>query len=313
MDIDYLLLLQNLRNSTSDIVSSILLFLTDTADGIYPLAIICAIYWIFSKEAGRRICCFYLSARFINGLLKLCACVYRPWIRDSRVIPYGGAKTSATGYSFPSGHSTTATSIAGGIFIWLRKKNIIVVVIAIFWACIIYFTRNYLGVHTPQDVIVGILSTLLTIFVVNKVEDWTDKNPKRDVIFAVVVILICAVTTLFYLLKPYPYDYDATGNLICDPFKMINDSLVSNAALVTYAIVRYFERRGFDFQKNVPIKVRVIFAIFCFIPIVLWYFYICPQFKQINVYLYDVLYESVVIFYILIVVPNIMRIYNKIK
>jgi hypothetical protein len=50
---------------------------------------------------------------------------------------------------------------------------------------------------------------------------------------------------------------------------MINDSLISNSALAAYAIARYFERRGFDFQKNVPIKVRVIFAIFCFIPIVL--------------------------------------------
>lgn len=313
MDIDYLLLLQDFRNSSGGLISSILLFITDTAVGFYPLAIICSIYWVFNREAGRRTLCFFLSARFINGFLKLCACVYRPWIRDSRVVPYGGAKTSATGYSFPSGHSTTATSLAGGIFVWLRKKNVVVVILAIVWATIVCFSRNYLGVHTPQDVLVGILSTVLTIFVMQKFEDWTDKNPKRDITFAVVIILLCVVTTVFYFLKSYPLDYGENGKLLCDPYKMINDSLISNAALTAYAIARYFERRGFDFQKNVPIKVRVIFAVICFIPIVLWELYICPQFKLINVYLYDVLKVSVIVFYILIVVPNIMRIYNKIK
>ena len=43
-------------------------------------------------------------ARILNSFTKLTACVYRPWVADSKIKPFKGALADATGYSLPSGH-----------------------------------------------------------------------------------------------------------------------------------------------------------------------------------------------------------------
>ena len=72
---------------------------------------------MFDRAAGKRILAGFSLGLFLNGFLELLCCFYRPWIRDSRVFPYGDSKVTATGYSFPSGHSTfaTETGLAGYI------------------------------------------------------------------------------------------------------------------------------------------------------------------------------------------------------
>lgn len=88
-------------------------------------------------------------AYLVNGFLKLTCCVYRPWIRDARVVPYGDSKVAATGYSFPSGHSTAATARYGSIGVWFRKRNKAIMEVMFASIFITMFSRNYLGVHTP--------------------------------------------------------------------------------------------------------------------------------------------------------------------
>ena len=51
---------------------------------------------------------------FRNGALKVTVCAYRPWIRDARILPYGDSINTATGYSFPSGHTMNAATVFGG-------------------------------------------------------------------------------------------------------------------------------------------------------------------------------------------------------
>lgn len=59
----------------------------------------------------------------MNGAVKLSVCAYRPWIRDSRIVPAGDSKVAATGYSFPSGHTMCATAMYGTTAVWQRKKR----------------------------------------------------------------------------------------------------------------------------------------------------------------------------------------------
>lgn len=56
-------------------------------------------------------------------------------------------------YSFPSGHSAAIFSLATVIY----NNSLIIGVFAYFIALIVGFSRTYLGVHYPSDIIVGAL------------------------------------------------------------------------------------------------------------------------------------------------------------
>ena len=269
MDIDYLLALQSFRDATDNALSPFMETLSTLIIPI-PMILMFLVYWCASREAGKRIIFSFSLGMYVNGLLKLIACVYRPWIRDDRIIPYGDAKSGATGYSFPSGHTTYATTIIGGIGVWLRKKHVIIAVLCWVIVLLVMFSRNYLGVHTPQDVIVGLISSLIVMWIAWKIEAWTDKDPSRDRIIMVVGLVLCVATTIFYFVKPYPMDYLADGTLLVDPAKMRIDSMHGIALVSTYVICRYFERRGFNFQEEIPFKRRLVIGLVSLIPLIAW-------------------------------------------
>jgi membrane-associated phospholipid phosphatase len=75
----------------------------------------------------------------------------------------------AGGYAFPSGHTTTATMAAGllglGLTRLLRGRwRAVGLVLVACWAVAVGWTRLYLGVHWPSDVLAGwLLGSLLTM------------------------------------------------------------------------------------------------------------------------------------------------------
>ncbi len=260
MDIDYLLLLQNFREATGDVLSPFMMWASDVAISFWPFAVGALIYLVFDRAAGKRILGGIALGLYVNGLLKLICCVYRPWIRDARVLPYGDAKATAGGYSFPSGHATYSTGHFGGFGVWQWKRRKWLSFLCFAFVAIVLFSRNYLGVHTPQDVVVGFLSTALMIWVVYKVEAWTDEDPSRDLTVLVVGVALTVASAVFYLVKPYPLDYAADGSLLVDPVKMMYDSFQGLALISGYVICRYFERRGPDFEALLTRPQRFVVA-----------------------------------------------------
>ena len=246
MDIEYLLFLQRFRESIND-------SLTPFMEGIslfavtYLIMIPVFVYWVVSKRKGLyTLVSYYLCCGF-NAIVKLTVCAYRPWIRDARVHPAGDAITTATGYSFPSGHTVTAGPIYGGLAVvsWSWKK-FVSVILGIF-LLLTAFSRNYLGVHTPQDVFVGICESVFWLIIVAKIFTYLDEHPEKENLLLLICFIVGWLGIAYITFKPYPMDY-VDGKLLVDPQKMMNDGYGDICLLIVFPVARYIEKRWIGFQ-----------------------------------------------------------------
>lgn len=272
MDIDYLLLLQNFREATNNVLTPFLWQLSEFIIGIGPIFIVAMFYWVFSKRTGGWIMLNLAGVYWLNGMIKLTACVYRPWVRDTRIIPAGDAITTATGYSFPSGHTMFATAYygSGAVCCWKNKKTRVVSVLCIILLALTMFARNYLGVHTPQDVLVGCVASLvLMAAIVPLFRRMQAGNAKQDNIILLAGLLLVAVSALYITLKPYPMDY-VNGVLLVDPEKMKPDSIGGIGALLGVVVGWYLEKRYVHFENPVDKRKGFLVSLLCFVPVVLW-------------------------------------------
>ena len=150
MDIDILLALQTFRNGSGAFLADFLSKMTFLGELNSVLVIMAVIYWGVSKDLGAYLLMGWSGNRLVNGMLKITVCAYRPWIRDARIIPYGSSITTATGYSFPSGHTMNAATVFGGGMVRGDMPAALRVTLGILVA-LVAFSRIYLGVHTPPS------------------------------------------------------------------------------------------------------------------------------------------------------------------
>lgn len=246
-DIQYLLMLQELRNATGGIFDEFFNSLSKFAVDILPFLPF-VIFWGVDKAWGYFFLTCHWVSELVNGLIKLTVCAYRPWIRSELIEPAGDSKTAATGYSFPSGHTKTATTNYGCVFIWQKDKRRWLAVTCVILILLTGFSRNFLGVHTPQDVVVALVESILLIWVIRLVERKVNGNEKiLDILTAIGIVVVFA--SLAYIqLKPYPMDYDAAGNLLVNPSKMMNDCFKACGAFLGYLIGSYVDRHYIHFE-----------------------------------------------------------------
>ena len=260
MDIDILLSLQAFRNGAGSFLTDFLskmTFLTELNSAIVIMAIL---YWSVNKELGSYLLLGWSGNRLANGVLKVTACAYRPWIRDSRILPYGDSINTATGYSFPSGHTMNGASVFGGIMFRKEYPRILRVVPG-FAVALVALSRIYLGVHTPQDVLVGSGIGLLVMWLTLRLTRWIEANPEKDWIVACAGVGLCAAVALYAALKSYPADYNAEGKLIVDGAKMANDTFKGVGYSAGFLTGWILERRFVGFSTEVPVEQKLARAV----------------------------------------------------
>ncbi|MBQ9904397.1 MAG: phosphatase PAP2 family protein [Synergistaceae bacterium] len=263
MDIEILLQLQDFRISTGDILTPFVNWLSHAAI-TWLLFVPFVIYWCISKREGLFMIISLGISRFLNGIMKVTACAYRPFVRDSRIIPAGH---KPSGYSFPSGHTMWASPILGGLIVITRRKSKIFA-----WLCgiliiIVALSRMYLGAHTPQDVICGTLAGLLSLWI----GAYIMKRPERENSFLVAGLVLCVLGVIYTAFKPYPMDY-VDGKLLVDPDKMMLDTFYAVGMMTGLILGRWIEREYIRFNVT-GLNVRgVILAVIGLVPV---YFIAC--------------------------------------
>ncbi len=309
MDIAYLLLLQGLREGSHNM-------LTPFMEGIslfavtYLIMIPVFVYWAVNKEKGLYTLASYYLCCGINAVVKLTACVYRPWIRDSRVIPAGDAIRTATGYSFPSGHTTTAGPIYGGLAVVARSWKRIVSVLCVCCVLITGFSRNYLGVHAPQDVLMGLAESVLALWVMVRLFRYVKSHPEKENRFLLLSFILGWLGILFITFKSYPMDY-VDGKLLVDPQRMMNDGYGDIALLIVFPIARFVERKWVGFQSTGLKGKGLWFSLAGLIPLFLMIRYMkAPLDNLLGSHWGHFMYTFIIAFYCITLFPAILKLFG---
>lgn len=114
-----------------------------------------------------------LNGLVTNACLKNVIGRIRPYVRfpELTVLTIFPSDTS-----FPSGHTAASFAVAAGVYMAGWKKTGIVLYI---FSALIGFSRLYLGVHFPSDVIGGAIVGMLCAWVIRKIIDGVVKIQKN--------------------------------------------------------------------------------------------------------------------------------------
>ena len=261
MDINILLALQYFRNGAGAFLAAFLSKMTWLGELNTAIVLMALIYWCVSKDYGAYFLMGWSGNRLVNGALKVTVCAYRPWIRDARIVPYGDSITTATGYSFPSGHTMNAATLFGGGAVRKDIPRALRVVLGVIML-LVGFSRLFLGVHTPQDVLVGIVAGSLVMFLTLKLMQWVDAHPGKDLLVLCVGVALAIAVAIYAAVKPYPELRDEAGKLLVDGAKMANDTFKGVAWCVAFLTGWVLERRFVRFSTDIPMMKRISRLVF---------------------------------------------------
>jgi len=132
------------------------------------------LYWCIDSRLGIRIGVYLVISLGLNTLLKAAWHAPRPYWFDPRVKLLTGAESS---FGIPSGHAQNSVVIWSGIAAQSRRGWGWTVAVVL--AFLIGFSRIYLGVHFPTDVltgwVLGVVVLALAIWLEKPVMDWIRK------------------------------------------------------------------------------------------------------------------------------------------
>ena len=156
---EFLRILESLRTGVGDFFFSTV---THIGEEVFFLAIAILFYWCISKRQGYYILMTGVVGTVINQWLKIVCRIPRPWILDPNFTPVSDAVAEATGYSFPSGHTQSVTGTFGCIGRYNKQKWVKISCVVII--LLVAFSRMYLGVHTPLDVLTSLMVGAALVF-----------------------------------------------------------------------------------------------------------------------------------------------------
>lgn len=142
-------LIQWLEAYRTPVLTGFFLVVTDIGSTVGYLLMLPIIWWGFSWKLGARIFVALVLSVYINSLIKDVVALPRPFVYADDVV----SLRTPEEFSFPSGHAQQAALFWGLVALHLRKRWFTALAAVI--VLLIGFSRVYLGVHFPSDVVVG--------------------------------------------------------------------------------------------------------------------------------------------------------------
>lgn len=158
----------------------------------FYLLIMPMVLWCYDYTLGFRLALILSASAFSNSMLKLVFALPRPFWVSGAVRPL----SFETSFGMPSGHSQNAVSIWGRLGFGIGRRWALLSALGLILA--ISFSRIYLGVHFPLDVLGGWLvgGVLLLVFLTLERPVWHWFRSKNEVV-QLILILLAALVPLY--------------------------------------------------------------------------------------------------------------------
>lgn len=205
---DFIIAIQAIHNP---ILGTAFNVITSLGSEEFYLILLPLLYWCVDKHLAQRLAYLFLFSTYSNAMLKSLFHHPRPFQYDPQVLKADAVPAEGLGYGLPSGHSQSAVVVWGYLAAWLRRRwmwglaTILVVSIA--------FSRIYLGVHFPSDVLGGLVLGIVWLWLFLWLEPglvrWLSQRP-----MGMQLGLAVAVPGVLLLIESYGDATAAMGTLI---------------------------------------------------------------------------------------------------
>ena len=216
-------------------LNELMLLVTRLGEETAFLVIALIVFWCVDKKKGYYIMAVGFLGTMLNQVLKLSFRVPRPWVQDPDFTILEQAKEAAAGYSFPSGHTTSAVGTFGCLAVVAERKwwrNLCIAV-----AVLVGFSRMYVGVHFPSDVLVGAGTSLILIGLLKKPALQGGIREMKGVIAAMVAVSVAFLLYVSFWSFPADMDPHNMESGIKNAYTMIG--CLTGVAIVYLVDVKY--------------------------------------------------------------------------
>ena len=195
LELDFL---HSLRNISNPFLDRLFEIITMFGEETILIGILAFFYFLYDKKIGQVIAYTLFTSLMVNHTLKGLVKYERPFHFDPELDSV--RIETATGYSFPSGHTHQAATLYSSI-----AKNLNVSRKKLLWTfCLVIillvgFSRLWLAVHYPKDVIVGLIVGLIMTFLCNYLyKKFANKYYNSLILFIISLFLFSPLLFIYY-------------------------------------------------------------------------------------------------------------------
>lgn len=283
-------IIRSIRNISIPFIDNLMQIITFFGEQYVIIVILASVYFVFSKEAGEKIAYTIFTSLGLNNVLKGIVKVNRPFVTDPTIEAV--RVETATGYSFPSGHSQNAAVSFSSVAYHFKKKWLWITTSILI--LLVGLSRIILGVHYPSDVIVGIsLGLGCTLLCSMLYEKYKGNLLSKSLLFGITLLLFVPFLALFY--SPNQAD-----------MLIYKDFYTSFALFLGFVPAVIIENKFVNFNCLNPLKTRLLRLAIGLVIILGTYVGLKVVFPDSNIY-FDMLRYFLVIFIGLGIYPLVTK------